>query len=355
MRASRASIACCVMRPLAACLPHCFRGIGLALFGRFLRRVEQHHLDAGRAVDIAMPAPIMPAPSMPIRVFLHRHAGRARSQLVGVLHAEEQAADHVLRHRGQRQVGEVARLDRQARVEVGRQALVDAGQDVLRRRVVVEGLLAQHGVGRHQHLHAVGRVRAAAGDLEALAIPGLQRLLCRMRWHRAARCVPPVTFLAAGNHGMDHADFQRLAGVDALAFHQQRRRRLHADQARQALRAAGARQQPQGDFGEAEARLRVVGSDAVMAGQREFHAAAQRAAVDAAATGLPPSSMRAQEFVPFADCCTGRPPRRSAPESSARSPPAMKSFFAEQTRSALDRRVGQRLAASSDEGVIERG
>jgi hypothetical protein len=223
-------------------------------------------------------------------VLLQRDAGRARGQLVGFLHAEEQAADHVLRHRRHHEVGEVARLDREAGVEVGRQALIDAGQDVLGRRVVVVGLFAQHGVGRHQHLHAARRGGPPPGILKPLASQGCSGLAAGgdgiEHPGRAA-----VRSVADFHHGMDQADLLRLGGLDALAFHEQRRSRLHADQARHALRAAGAGQQPQRDFGEAEARLRVVGGDAVMAGQRDSMPPPSALPLSAAATGLPPSSM----------------------------------------------------------------
>ncbi len=171
---------------------------------------------------------------------------------------------------------------------------------MLRRRVVVAGLLAQHGVGRHQHLHAVGRVRAAAGDFEIPAIPGLQRFGAGSD-HVEQPPVRRLAFLAHGHDGVDHADLQRLGRRDALAFHQQRRRRLHADQARQALRAAGAGQQAQSNFGKAEACLRVVGGDAVMKGQRQFHATAQRAAVQGRGNRFAAQFEGAQEFVPVAN------------------------------------------------------
>jgi hypothetical protein len=100
---------------------------------------------------------------------------------------------------------------------------------------------------------------------------------------------------------VDQADLLRLGGLDALAFHQQRRGSLHADQARHALCATGAGQQAEGDFGEAEARLRVVGGDAVVATQRDLHAAAQGGSVDRGSNRLAAEFDGAHQLVGLAD------------------------------------------------------
>ena len=65
-----------------------------------------------------------------------------------------------------------------------------------------------------------------------------------------------------------------------------RERLLHADHARQALRAAGSRQQPDGDFRQADDGLRIIGDDAMVAGEGQLEAAAQRQAVDRGDEGL---------------------------------------------------------------------
>ena len=58
------------------------------------------------------------------------------------------------------------------------------------------------------------------------------------------------------------------------------------DHARDALGAAGAGEQTDFDFREAEARLRIIGSDPVVAGERELETAAHRRAVKRADPGF---------------------------------------------------------------------
>ncbi len=74
------------------------------------------------------------------------------------------------------------------------------------------------------------------------------------------------------------AALQRLGGRHRFALQAHAQGRLDTDQARGPLRAAGARQQPEMDFGEGEAR--PVRYRAVIAGQRQFEAAAVGHAAD---------------------------------------------------------------------------
>jgi hypothetical protein len=67
---------------------------------------------------------------------------------------------------------------------------------------------------------------------------------------------------------------QRAPGQDEVE------RRRDAHEARQPLGAARARDEPELDLGHAEHRLRIVGRDAVAAGQRHLEPAAERRAVD---------------------------------------------------------------------------
>ena len=207
--------------------------------------------------------------------------------------------------------------------------------------IVVVGLLAQHGVGRHQHLHAARRVRSAARDLEALGIPGLQRLGARGDGiHHPLPCRRPLS--ANFHHGVDHADLQRIERLDALAFHQQGCGRLHAGQARQALRAAGAGQQAQRDFGKTEARLGIVGRDAMMASQRDFHAAAQGRTVERCGDGLAAQLDAAHELVPVVD--RGMESRRVGGARQFGQVAAGDEILLRRgDHDALHRRVGQRL------------
>ena len=73
---------------------------------------------------------------------------------------------------------------------------------------------------------------------------------------------------------------QGLGRLHRLAFQQVRRGGHHPHQARQALGAAGARQQADLGFGQAELDLGRVGDDAVVAGQGDLQAAAEGEAVD---------------------------------------------------------------------------
>jgi hypothetical protein len=122
-----------------------------------------------------------------------------------------------------------------------------------------------------------GPARAgAAGKLEALLVPGLHRVALledpgpRLRDH----------LLRRGGEFLDDPRLVRLGRVEVRALHHQHERLLGADHARQALRPAGARQQAHLHLGQADLRLRVVQRDAVMAGQAQLEAAAERRAVD---------------------------------------------------------------------------
>ena len=80
------------------------------------------------------------------------------------------------------------------------------------------------------------------------------------------------------NERIDHAPFQRLLGGKWRAGENGLKRGLNPAQARQALRAARARNESELDFGKSKLRRRH--RDAVMAHQRHFETAAKRRAVD---------------------------------------------------------------------------
>ena len=67
---------------------------------------------------------------------------------------------------------------------------------------------------------------------------------------------------------------------DLLALEQELQRVARLHHARDALRAAGAGKQPDLHLGQADARLRIVGGDAMVAGEAQLEAAAERHAVD---------------------------------------------------------------------------
>ncbi len=77
---------------------------------------------------------------------------------------------------------------------------------------------------------------------------------------------------------VDDAEAQRVFGFERIAGQDRVHRRLRADQSRQALRAAAARQQADLDFRQAYRRARR--RDAIVAGEREFESAAECGAVD---------------------------------------------------------------------------
>ena len=80
------------------------------------------------------------------------------------------------------------------------------------------------------------------------------------------------------DHLVHRAHSKRPVSGHRIARYHQRQCRLDADQARQPLRAAGAGQQPQLDFGQTHAGIGT--GHPVVATERDLEAAAQRRAVD---------------------------------------------------------------------------
>jgi len=83
---------------------------------------------------------------------------------------------------------------------------------------------------------------------------------------------------------VEQAGVAQLLRGDGGARHDHVQGGLDADEPRQALCAAGARQETELDLGQRD--LRARDGDAVMTGQREFEAAAHADAVDAGNHGL---------------------------------------------------------------------
>ena len=94
---------------------------------------------------------------------------------------------------------------------------------------------------------------------------------------------------------MHNAQFQRLLRANRLALQQHGQRGGNADQARQALGAAAARQQADFRFRQADLNGRIIGADPVMAAQRNFQPAAQRNAVNRSRHRLAAGFQFAQE------------------------------------------------------------
>src|SRR5205085_3194372 len=229
-------------------------------------------------------------------VVLLRHALWTAGELVGFLQAEEQGADHALGDWVAQQGDEVAGLHAQRGIDRKLQALIDAAHDRLGRRIDAVGLAGDHGVAADEGLYARRAPDLAAREtrgLEALAIPRLHgaavdRLgafagIFRHDLFRGRRHQPGLGLgqkLARGHDFVDQA--QTLGGVDReiLAFEQDGRRVHDADQARDSLGAAAARQQTDLDLGLADLGPGIGRGDAVMAGEADLEAAAQRGAVD---------------------------------------------------------------------------
>ncbi len=252
------------------------RRIGLAFVGRLLIAVDQHHVDAGLRGHVG-DARAHQARADHADLLERRGSGpfRPPRALVQFLHRDEQRADHRRRFGRAHDLGEVARLDAQRRIHWHLQALEHARQDRARGRIVVRRLLAIKRVrGRPCH-HAHLRPDRAAGQLEAVDVPRLLRL---------RRGLDPGLRSADQVRGRDDVvdELHGLGAVepDLVALEQELERVGRAHHARDALRAACAGEEPDLDLGQAEARLRIVGRDAVMAGKRQLEAAAHRGAVE---------------------------------------------------------------------------
>ncbi len=209
---------------------------------------------------------------------------RATTRAVDLLHVEEERLDHVLGDLAGGEVDEVATLDLDCAVEIDLGALDGGSHDVVRRRVIgALELLAQ--VGREAgQVHGQRRGgRGAAGDLVALDVPRL--LGVRIGADPALGSGDEV--VARRHDLVDQAEFLGLRGAQLLALHEQAHQRVDdAEHAHGAGHAAAARQQAELDLGEAELELGIVDRDAMVAGQRDLEAAAQRGAVERRDDGL---------------------------------------------------------------------
>ena len=250
--------------------------MGLALVGRGLVAVDQHDVDAGARRDEAdAGAHEAGADHGELLHFRRRHARGAPRALVQFLHRQEQRADHRGRFLAPQDLREVARFHAQRRVDRQLQALVDALHDGARGGIVVVGLAAVDRVAGREHHHAGLGEHRTARQLEALFVPGRDRL--------AAALDPVLRGLdhVGGRHdGVNQVQRLGLVELDRLALEQELHRVLRLHDARHALGAAGAGEQADLDFGQTKPRLRIVGGDAVMAGQRQLEAAAEREAID---------------------------------------------------------------------------
>ena len=226
----------------------------LAFVGGLLVAVDQHHVESRRGRDLrdtgAHEAGADDAYLLELRGRLLRRAARA---LVQFLHRHEQGADHRRRLRRAQDLGEPARLDAQRGVHVELQAFVDDLHDGACRGIIVVCLAAIDGIRRREGHHAGLRPDEAAGQTEALLVPWRHRL--------AAAFDPLLRCLDQIGRGHDRVDeLHRLGaiGLQLLAFEQELQRVGGRQDARHALRTAGAGEQTDLDLGQAEPCLRIV-------------------------------------------------------------------------------------------------
>ena len=254
-------------------------GIRLALLGVLGGNILEHHLGAGARGDVG------DARAHHARA-QHRHFfGLELGHVVGTagagvdrLQVKEEGGDHVLGNLAAGQFHEVTAFDGEGVVEAHLGAFHGGRHDVARCRVVgAFQLLAQVGRERRQVLRHGRGAGGAAGNLVAFFVPGLLGLgvgfdpLAGLGQH---------LFLAV-HHLVDDAHGFGFFHFQPLALHQHLHQGvLDAQHAHAAHHAAGAGQQAQADFREAELRFRIVQRDTTVAGQRDFQTAAQGGAVE---------------------------------------------------------------------------
>ena len=254
--------------------------VGLALLGALGGDVLEHDLHAGPRADVGDAGAHHPgAEHADLGGAVRRHA--LGTQLAGVdgLQVEEERLDHVLRLLVDDQVGQVARLDPGRGVEVDLRTLDRRGQDRLLRRVVgALHLLAQQGRERRQELRERRALRAAAGHLVARAVPGVLGALGVVADPRLRRRHEVVE---AADELVDETLLLGLRGLEAGALEQHLHQAvLQAEHPDHAGDATAAGQQAQGRLGQPELDRRMVDGDAVVGGQGDLEATAERGAVD---------------------------------------------------------------------------
>ena len=159
---------------------------------------------------------------------------------------------------------------------------------------IVERHRRLHGVEGHAAVeltaHPARKIRLAGFEDVGIGAIG-KHLVALLADQRVRALAGPV--LAVGDRvidevaigdAIDDAQFKRLAGVERIPGENGLHRLLRADQPRQPLGAAAARQQADLDLRQTDGG--AGRGDAVVAGQRQFEAAAERRAVDRGDDGL---------------------------------------------------------------------
>uniref|UniRef100_A0A0N4Z3R5 PE-PGRS family protein n=1 Tax=Parastrongyloides trichosuri TaxID=131310 RepID=A0A0N4Z3R5_PARTI len=247
--------------------------IGLALVGAGLGHVDQDGVDADARLGIGdARTHHAGAENGGLLDGVGRHVLGTGAALGQGLFRQKQRADHGPRLGRLLGVQEQPRLDPQGGIHRQVEAFIDAAGDVLLGRIVAVAL--GHDLGRRQDEARRTGVRiGAVRHGIALAVPRLDAF--------AAVHDPRLgggQGLARFDHFIDDADGLGFGGVDRRAGQHQVERGLHARQTWHTLGAAGARQQADGHFRQAD--LGPGRGDAVVRRQRELEAAAERDALD---------------------------------------------------------------------------
>ena len=295
------------------------RDVGLALVGGGLVAVDQHDVEPGLHRDGGdARAHQAGAEDADLLVLLLRHALGPARELVRLLQAEEQRADHALGHGIAQQRDEVARLDAQRRIERQLQAFVDAAHDRLGRGIDAVGLAGDHGVAADEGLHARRAPHLAAREargLEALAVPRLHgaavdRLgaLAGILRHdllgRPAPSATPWPWPASSSAGTTSWIRPRpLAASTVRSLPSSRIGAAFITPIRRGMRCVppppGSR--PILTSGWPTLALRVGRGDAVVAGEADLEAAAQRGAVDRRHDRLAAGLLAAEHLLQLAE------------------------------------------------------
>ena len=205
-------------------------------------------------------------------------AGRSRAAGIDRVQVEPERLDHVLRDLAAGQIDEVAPLDRERGVDVDARALDRRAHDVVRcgHRRALE-LLAQVGREGGQHAGELRAGRRAAGHPVTLGVPRLHRVGVRLDpFAGLARASAAGVAAISSTRPSSSASAGLVPGALQQHLHQAVG---DAEQPDDAHDPAAARKQTEGHLGQAELRLGVVQRDAVVAGQRDLEATAERGAV----------------------------------------------------------------------------
>ena len=253
--------------------------VGLALLSGLHRRVHEDDLDAVAGTDVGDAGAHHPgAHDEALGRLVLRVALGACAALGDVLQVEEERLRHVLGDLSGGQACEVASLDllRVGEVDLG---AFDGGRHDRERcghRRTLD-LLAQVGGEGRQHHRELGIGRRAPGHLVAGRIPGLHGV--GMGQHPGLRGREHL--LGCRDDLVDEADLLGCLRLAPLALEEHLHERLlQAEHARGAHDATGAGQQAEGDLGQADLAALGVECDAVVTGQCDLEAAAERGAVD---------------------------------------------------------------------------